>query len=316
MTTTFERGLSDQFLKMLKEEADKKGWWADVLRDPALLIALRGTYLNVYWHGQSISLVREGSSGLIATTHEKYLLDPALGSQVQLKKDGKFDIADLLQKGFTPCYEGKATLEKLKRASGLYSGPEKTGCHQIAIGKSCVIDCEIAFPGIALPDDGSGDGHTDDAERGRVDLACLERDGEDVRLVFWEAKYYRNNDLRADLRSEERLPHVCQQVQKYRDYLSTNGEAVASCYVKVAKNLVAICNMVEPKRRLPQLIGDIGLGTRRLVLGTEPRVGLIIFGYDEATKNSKRWQRHLQRLNGSISYVVARGDAKEIRLQT
>jgi hypothetical protein len=78
MATNFKRGLCNHFIEMLANEADKGGWWADVLADPKLVIALRGTYLNVYWRGASLFLVRDGASGLNVTTHEKYLLDPGL----------------------------------------------------------------------------------------------------------------------------------------------------------------------------------------------------------------------------------------------
>src|SRR4051794_26961321 len=97
MNTKFQRALSNTFIQNLASEAAKgKGWWSDVLADDRLLIAVRDSYLNVYWHGQSLICVTSNSSGLKATTHQKYLMDPQLASQVELN-DGKFDTT-LLEK--------------------------------------------------------------------------------------------------------------------------------------------------------------------------------------------------------------------------
>jgi hypothetical protein len=178
----FKHSISPEFIEQLNQEAAKEGWWKDALADPKLFIALRGSSLNVYWRGQSLFLVTEGSSGLTVTTHEKYLVDPALASQVPLN-DGAFDVASLVENGFIRHYKGPATLAKMKSAAGLFSGLEKTGCHEIAVRNPSVIDCEIAFARSMSPGDGGGKNAAP-----RVDLASLERDGNDVRLVFWEAK--------------------------------------------------------------------------------------------------------------------------------
>jgi hypothetical protein len=84
MPSRFDRALDRSFVEQLAVEAAKPGWWADVLADPRLFVALRGRYLNVYWRGQSLFYVEAGQSGLRVTTHEKFLVDPALASQVVL----------------------------------------------------------------------------------------------------------------------------------------------------------------------------------------------------------------------------------------
>jgi hypothetical protein len=50
----FVQELSGAFVKKLEAEAGRGGWWANVLADPKLVVALRGTHLNVYWCGQSL----------------------------------------------------------------------------------------------------------------------------------------------------------------------------------------------------------------------------------------------------------------------
>lgn len=302
MTSNVDRALVDGFIPQLAAEAAKGGWWADALADPKLFIALRGSYLNVYWRGQSLFYVEARQSGLKVTTHQKYLVDPALASQVPLI-NGAFDVASL-ENGLIRRYAGPATLVKMKSAAGLFSGLEKTGCHEIAVHNPSVIDCEIAFPGPVSPGVGG-----DKNGAPRVDLASLEPDGDNARLVFWEAKHYRNGELRA---AGEDVP-VCNQIDVYRNYLSHHSRAIAKNYTSVVENLVEIQKMGWV-RSLSPLIEDIGLGRRGLTLGDEPKVGLIIFGFDVGQRDHSGWQKHLQRLKQTISDVVAVGDAKKIRI--
>jgi len=297
MASNFNRALSDTFIKDLQPE--KQGWWPDVLADPKLLIALRGKYLNVYWRGQSLFCV---NSGITATIHQKYLMDPKLDSQVRLK-DGKFDTT-LLANGFIREYEGPETLAKLKKAAGLFSGLEKTGCHEIAVRNPGVVDCEIAFPGKVSLDDGGGDKLAP-----RIDLAAFEDDGDAVRLVFWEAKHFSNSELRA---ANGPAP-VVRQIGIYRKYLSENRTAIEGSYQKIAKNLVAIGNMGW-KRELSPLINEVATGKRRLTLGAEPKVGLIIFGFDSAQRDHSGWKGHRDALKKQIKDIIITGDAKNIRL--
>ena len=139
----FNRGLSHEFIHQLDEEAKKNSWWADVLNDPKLFVAVREEYLNVYWRGQSLFLVKPGPK---VTTHVKFLVDPELDDQVPLV-EGEFKIGELQERGFVSLYEGPKTLTKMKKAAGLFSGLEKTGCHEIEVNNPEVIDCEIAFGG-------------------------------------------------------------------------------------------------------------------------------------------------------------------------
>jgi hypothetical protein len=302
----FKRSISPEFIEQLNQEAAKGGWWKDALAELKLFIALRGSYLNVYWRGQSLFKVNEESSGLTVTTHEKYLVDPALTSQVPLN-NGAFDVASLVKNGIIFHYKGPATLAKMRTAAGLFSGVEKTGCHEIAAHNHSVIDCEIAFPGSVSPGDGG-----DKNGAPRADLASLETDGNDVRLVFSKAKDFGNGELRA---AEKKDVRICHQIEEYQKYRSDprNRTAIEREYKLVAENLVAIHKMgwVRP---LSPLIKAIGSGQKQLTLGREPKVGLIIFGFDAAQRDDPEWQKHLRRLEGTIGDVRVVGDAKQIRI--
>jgi hypothetical protein len=293
----FKRGITDKFIDQLREEAKKGSWWADVICDPKLFVALRHNSLNVYWHGQSLFTVEPGPK---VTTHVKFLLDPELDDQVPLV-ERQFKVGELQERGFLCHYEGPKTLTKMKKASGLFAGLEKTGCHEIEVNNPEVIDCEIAFGG-------------DKRGAPRVDLATLEQgDGGDARLVFWEAKHYSNPELRAE---DSRPVPVCDQVKRYQEYLSDtdNHKAVVASYRRVAENLVALRGM-GMQRPLSSLIAEVGTGKCSLVLDPEPQVGLIIFGFDQAEKVHPGWRHHLDRLKSEIKPVVDVGDAKGIRLK-
>jgi len=301
----FNRGLSKAFIEQLAEEAKKASWWADVLNDPKLFVAVRHNYLNVYWRGQSLFLVKPGPK---VTTHVKFLLDPELDDQVLLV-EREFKIGDLQDRGFVRRYEDPKTLTKMKKASGLFSGLEKTGCHEIEVNNPEVIDCEIAFGRTVPLENGS-----DKKGARRVDLAFLERgNGEDARLVFWEAKHYSNPALHAE---DGRPVPVCDQVKRYEKYLSDtdNHKAVVNSYTRVAENLVDIRDM-GLRRPLSPLIIEVGTGKRTLTLDPEPKVGLIIFGFKQAEKGYPGWKHLLDRLKSEVKTVVAVGDAKGIRLK-
>ena len=304
MPSTFDHALSAPFIDALRREADRDGWWRDVLRDPDLVIAPRGKYLNVYWRGQALFTVSCPHGELAVTTHEKYLLDPALKEQVALSPDGSFDIDALMRRALVRRYEGPSTLAKLKTASGLFADKEKVGCHAVAINNPGVIDVEVTFPGKhAFPD-----GHTRTAPR--VDLAAFEPDGSDGRLVFWEAKAYDNPDLRA---KAEALPAVCQQIEDYRTVLAGKRAEVEDSYVRVAANLVA-CKGMGWARELSPLVAAVASGEAKLRLGDQPRVGLLVFGYDGGQRDDPRWQAHRAKLNAVVNPTRLNGVAAKIVL--
>lgn len=297
----FKRGLSNCFVKLLSEEvADKRSWWANVLDDEELFVGVRDDSLNVYWQGASLFQVEHGESGLSVTTHPKYLLDPDLSDQVSLTQR-EFDISWLVKHGFMSQYEGPKSLEKLKKAADLFSKLEKTGCHDVILNNWHIIDCEIAFPG------------NNDADKGaiRVDLLSLEPNGQ---LVFWEAKHFKNDDLRAE---EDKKPNVCNQIQAYKDYLSVplHRSSIEKSYSRVANNLVAIKELGW-KRQLSPLINATAEENLRLSVGPVPKVGLVIFGFDRAQREDLEWKNgHLAKLKKEINLVVAAGEASNIKLK-
>jgi len=218
MESSFSRGLSERFLDLLRAEAAQGGWWRDVLADQSLIIAIRRECLDVYWQGQSLFNVTLKGSGLIVTTHMKYLLDPGLGDRVRLV-GGDFRIDELVRRAFLREYHSPSSLAKLKKSASYYGGDEKRGVHDIVLNNRNVIDVEIAFPGLyRLEDESEGDETRDP----RIDVAALQADGDDIQLMFWEAKTYQNPALRtSDIRKS-----VVRQVRIYEDCLKRNRQAI------------------------------------------------------------------------------------------
>ena len=87
----FRRGLNDEFIKLLNEAYDKGSWWRDILNDHDLHIGIRNEYLNVYYQGNSLVLIKQGHGGLLGQTHYKYLLHPGKNLKPFISADGSIE---------------------------------------------------------------------------------------------------------------------------------------------------------------------------------------------------------------------------------
>jgi hypothetical protein len=306
----FKRGLDDKFINLLHAEADKAGWWRDVLNDKTLLIGVRENYLNVYWQGQALFTVRQAAGTLRVTTHKKFLLDPDLEAQVRLKDDS-FEIEGLRNRGFMSQFEsGKTppklnTLPKMKRAAQVFAGDEKKGCHVIAQRNAMVVDFEVALPA----DAGAAGG------MGKVDLACFEEYDKGVRLTFWEAKHFANPELKA----QDGDPPVVCQIERYAAWIVQHRAELKDSYRCIARNLTAFETMGW-KRTLHPSIKAVAGGTKPLSLNDVPPVGLLYFGYDQDQSTGQVWTRHRTKLMdytkppARIGRIFSAGNAAGIRL--
>jgi len=302
----FSRGVSDGFVEALGTLAAQGGWWADVLADPTLVIGIRDEYLNVYWRGQSLFRVRfdRAARAVRTSTHPKYLLDPALAGQVELRgRDFALpqagDGTGLLRR-----YEGKATLRSMKRAADLFAGDEKRGVHAITLANPNAIDVEIALPAPASPGGAK-------ATAPRVDIAAFEEAGASVRLAFWEAKLFANPELWPDRAGET---PALGQVATYRALLALHRDAVLRSYRRVAENLVAIAAMSGGARAVPDLVGRVAHGAP-LTLDQPPAVGLVVFAFTAAQRDGETWRTQRKAIAEAVGpRLRERGDAADIRL--
>lgn len=288
----FERGLDDDFMVRLAALA-KGGWFADVLADPDLILAIRNNYLNVYRYGQSLFLIERGGGRLKVSTHPKYLVDPDLRAEVQFV-EGRFQV-DKVRPLVTE-YAGRETLARMKRAANLYRGDEKVGVQAIVRANPDVIDVEVAFGG--------------NASAPRIDIAILEEVEGTIRLRFWEAKLHTNVEVRA---SGEAMPRVLKQIEKYQELVSTHRDELVESYRAVARNLVDLAAWAVPARSPGALIRRVAMGEMP-VIDEQPVVGLVVYGYDEAHDRNDRWSSHFSKLKREGIVMRRAGDPRKLRL--
>lgn len=300
--TTPYRALGEPFLAALKAlaTAPHGGWWADVLADPDLLLAVRDRSLNVYYRGASLFRITPAGAGVSAETHVKYLVRQRQ-ALTRLGQDGGFAL-DPGTAVWTR-YEGPGTLAEMKRAAAALSGLEKAGVHALVKASSNVVDVEIALTGapmeaapaerdgaeadamLLVPDTAASVTPTPAQTRqDRLDAASLEERGaaDEAWLVFHEAKLAANPSLRS-----RTTPAIVTQVARYRATLTEQAERLAKSYPALCHDLVrldALRGAVRATRglaampTLDPLVDEVARGTRRLRVDTEPRI--VVFGFD------------------------------------
>lgn len=299
----FERGLKGPFMDKLKKEAEKGGWFADVLADTDLILGIRKDYMNVYRFGQSLFKIEwPGEAGpLKVSTHPKYLVDPDLYKPVPF--DGStFEVRDL--QPLVQEYERPKTLRQMKRAAEVYCGDEKKGVHAIALANPDVIDMEVAFGGQA-------DEESPRAAALRIDLAWLADVNGSNRLSFWEAKLYKNPEIRAE--GDKEAP-VVEQVRGYQRLVREHKEEIIKSYRGVAENLAEMAGWVDGRRKIGELIKRAK--DEAIVIDDPPVVGLAIYRYKAADRKSDSWKIHIdEKLTGAGIPVRCKGEARGMRLE-
>ena len=297
----FSRCLSEGSIDLLASEAQQENsWWRCVLDDPKLFIGIRKDRVDVYWLGQCIFQARNDSGKLKVTTHPKYLLDPGLKGAISIS-DGSFNVAALSANALIRKFEGKSTLERMKKAAAYYAGDEKVGCHQAAEANPSVIDVEVALLGADSED-------VFKTTQSRIDFAALDAHGENVNLVFWEAKVFSNKELR----SNKAEAPVVAQMTRYVDLLTAQRTAVEASYRSLARNLVAFRDRMGWARPLSPLVSKVAASPELLTMHDTPSIRLLVFGFDKDQEKGAVWKGHLEKLEAGKPKFI--GDAKNARL--
>ncbi|MGD0218246.1 MAG: hypothetical protein ABSC45_12165 [Desulfobaccales bacterium] len=285
----FQKGLNDEFIRLLNEAYNKGGWWRDLLNDSDLHIGIRNNYLNVYYQGNSLVLIRYDSKGLLGHTHYKYLLHPRKNRKPIISAEG--NIENL--KGVFIDHLDKENLELMKKASSVYAGEEKKGIQWILKSNPNIIDMEIALTQEAEKQEAEGIEEFEESggpAAQRLDFAALQKITNGVELVFFEAKTFSNKELRA---KEEKEPKVVKQIKKYQKliekYLVT-GDIVES-YRRVCENFVDLLGIPDEKKKIAQKVVQEGVSFN---ISTRPR--LVIFGFDKDQKIGDVFKVHQKKL--------------------
>lgn len=315
----FVRKLSGDALVTLEAlaSAPHDNWWKELLRlwtpsgsGPGLRLAIRDNTIDFYRHGNRVAHVVLGKDTYVET-HIKYVRGEAAGDRL-LKLTFKDGIWAWNDGGPDVSFETikanidarMATLrEKFPR-----KGLEKKGVDAVVGGNATVIDLEMGLPrdpALSLDDSGAP----------RIDLVALERFGEEIRIVFWEAKTLDDPRLRID--DEDKPSEVITQLKQYGAYLldSDRQEKIIKAYRETCRLLAKCAGMIDDgSKPLHLLVAEAAKEGSNLRVDVKPR--LMIFG----KKNGKNadedpsWTRHKTKIVGSGFVPVIKNEAAEIKL--
>ena len=296
----FNRGLSDKFVKQFNELYEDAGgkWLKNLVDDPGIFFAIRENYANFYYRGCSLLRLECASrqeDKIVGHIHYKYLLNPSIKPEYLKVVNGTAQ----LPKKPRDLFLHSIDVRKLKESASPYAGAEKTGVHEIIMGKNnqSVLDVEIAFSA--------------GRSASRIDVATLQETNSDPTLMFFEAKHFKNKDLRQRAAED---PKVIHQMNGYAEILKTHKTRIAKCYTMACKNLLALRGVYERKECQTELLERVANNDAPLTVNVEPR--LVVFGYDDDQARGKTWGPHLDKLKRILDdRVLFMGDPKRIVLR-
>ena len=300
---SFKRGILNQdFITALKKEYNSRGWWKEIVDDKDLFIAIRNEYINVYYKGNSLLKLSFVKGEFLAETHYKYLIRPTV-KPFLIKTSANMAFIPNGTKGVLDNYliHNLSEIKSIKKASASYSGIEKEGIQKIIKSNDNIVDLEIALTQEADEDEMNPEkGKKSSAKR--IDFAALQKKVSYYELIFFEAKDFSNNDLRA---KDSAVPEVIPQINNYGKLLKQYKEDITYSYKQICQNLYDIL----PNSLHSQAIVDIANDTS-VKVNVEPR--LVIFGFDEDQRKGSIWSPHKEKLVESLGErFLAKGDPKD-----
>ena len=275
----FKRGLDQDFVEKLNEMYDSCRWWREFVKDEALFFAIRNNYINVYYRGNSLlKLERQGrgrNRTIVGKIHHKYLPSRCADESVYVKIiDGKSCFQDTKSLFFE-----NLDVKKLKAAANPCAGAEKTGVYEIICANGNILDTEVGFS----------------TPRSYVDFAALVEVEQGVKIVFFEAKRFTNQELRSG--GADPKPKVIGQIERYKCLLEKNRHTLIDSYRRVCCNLLCIQGVAKKYPKRHKMIEDIAAGAK-LCIDEEPR--LVVFGYDRDQENEDDWKVHREVLEKKL----------------
>jgi hypothetical protein len=290
----FKRGISDEFAEKLSASAQ----WEEIIKDKELFLALRGTSVNVYYRGCSIFRISYENKKIRTLTHYKYLLRPDMKKPYISWEDS----ASLIKARIDDLFIDGLDLKSLKKAASYYAGAEKTGIQGILASNKNIIDVEVAFSREAERDQDVED-ETKPSKRvaDRIDFVALQRIEGKISVVFFEAKRFDNGELRA---GAGLIPPVIEQLGRYERLIEDSHDAIQKSYRRICENLKTLAT--DRRDPLFKEIVDSSLELR-----IEPKVRLVVFGFDEDQREGDNWKLHRDKLRGILGEnLLLRGNPK------
>ena len=302
-TSAFNRGISNDFVNALNTEYDKGGWWRNLVDDPETFVAIREKEVHFYFLGQRLLQLKCNRNGLSGYVHHKFL------SEVDLppNSNGYVKVLDVRNIGGSPDImeldrirfkNPIADIQELKDAAKPFAKQEKRGIHEIihsCQNKATILDVEVRFRGYGTK---------------QPDLVALCAADEGVEVRFYEAKHFSN---RSNLRKKEGLPKVTEQVECYSTLLRNQSCKLVESYSKVISNLASLSGIAKRLQNRPKLLERIANGSVELRIN--PKVWLIVFGFDADQRADQYWQKHEKNICEALPCrVIMEGNPKDLRL--
>jgi hypothetical protein len=307
------RHISKEFILALNalHASDQGGWWRGLLADKDLFVALRNESLNAYYRGCSIAELRLVGGEVRAFTHYKYLLKPALKSPMVEARQGEFQFPAAWQRSDgTPFTSSLADLAAIKRAAKPYAGREKKFVGDVIRLNDSVFDVEIALTRQAEQDPQEADEEAPEATSrtspDRIDIAALKASGQGIELVFYEAKLFGNNELRA----RENTPAVIGQIERYEKLLENYQAAIKDSCLKAAQNVLDLNGFTTSRKVQAEKLLE---KRDSFTINTQPV--LIVGGFDVDQRDGQVWKSHHDKLVAALgTRLKVVGDAASVRL--
>lgn len=285
-----KRGLTKDFVNALSKAYNETPWWKSIVDDRELFVTPRKTCVCVYYRGNCLLKLELTGGKLIGKIHYKYILNPSLKPEYCKVIDGKPELPNGTG-GVGSFIANFSNLDLLKRASKPYAGDEKYGVSKIIAVHPNIIDAEVAFSdlGDSAEDDDAPPEETVDSKsrhNPRIDFVAAQEDGKRLKLVFFEAKYFTNHELKSGGE-----PRVFKQIAKYEKLLKKNEKDVGEAYkLHCADILDSNCVPQGSNRR--RVLKMVSAG--EVIINTKPH--LIVFGFDDDQRTGLAWKKHKEKL--------------------
>ncbi|MBC7987014.1 MAG: hypothetical protein H7X93_10180 [Sphingomonadaceae bacterium] len=243
---------------------------------PTLRLAIRNGYMNFYSNGQSVAKVSLGPRCRPrASIHIKYVAEGATEQKyATLAPDGRMRCTSDVT---VPAQYKPGMVDGWIEKTARYAGQEKKFVERVVAANPAVVDLEMGLPALSKGESAS-----------RMDLVALEPDGNNYRLVFWEAKLMDDGRLRS--RAE---PEVITQMRDYQRWFAKDPQRrgqVLEAYRRCCFLLSELAKVAGSKS------GDVGGAIERiardpqLLTEVDDKPRLLVFDPDRRKADS--WSDH------------------------
>lgn len=264
--------MNEDFALWRKLENNPPLWWKSLLDDKELYVELRkDNYVNVYYYGGNVALVRWIDGNVVAGTHRKYLGqsdDTATYQDCTQKLQSKEGIEEIKRRIREEYHKISKKAERDKQ-NKVYISNEKWVQGEL---KLCFpnryVDSEFAY-------------RTGEKELIRFDLVELR---ENI-LVFVELKLITDSRLRC----KEGEPEIIKQMTEYCNFIGKHTNELKDYYSK----------LLQIKKRLGLWSGSTEIEEVRLT----PEL-LVVNTYEKLTIGRKKRIDYIERLNDKTEFDI------------